>query len=82
MDLRRGTLGITLFLFILGCTNALNAQLNRGSIEGTVVDPQGGVVPGAAPVASHAAPYTVRESPAARSDPRVFAREDGAKASA
>jgi hypothetical protein len=33
------------FLILLSSTIALHAQLNRGSLEGVVTDPQGGVIP-------------------------------------
>src|ERR1700730_12684161 len=46
MDLRRVTLGLALMMLVLGYSEALDAQLNRGTIEGTVVDPQDRVVPG------------------------------------
>jgi len=46
MSFRFKELGIGLLIAALFCAGPLDAQLNRGVIEGTVTDPQGAVVPG------------------------------------
>jgi hypothetical protein len=46
MSFRFKELGVGLLIAALFCAGPLDAQLNRGVIEGTVTDPQGAVVPG------------------------------------
>ena len=36
---------ILVFVLVLGCAALLQSQINRGTIEGVVTDPQGAVVP-------------------------------------
>ena len=45
MNVQRSILSALVFVFLLAWPTGLQAQLNRGSLEGVVTDPQGAVVP-------------------------------------